>query len=47
LNFPATVDLSAWYVGPSTLLLAFPVVLAIWGFYRSIGGKLFDAKLLA
>jgi hypothetical protein len=47
LNMPATVDLSAWYVGHSTLQLAIPVALAIWGFYRSIGGKVFEARALA
>ena len=47
LNTPVTANLSAWWFGQSVVLLAVPVVLAAWGLYRSIGGRLWRADLIA
>jgi protein kinase-like protein len=40
VSLPATLDTSAWYFGNMVLLVAIPLVLAGWGLYRSLGGKL-------
>ena len=39
LSMLATSDVSSWYVGASALLVAIPIVLASWGFYTSIRGR--------
>jgi serine/threonine-protein kinase len=39
-NLPFTSDFSAWYIGGWLLALLSVVVLAVWGFYHSVGGEL-------
>jgi serine/threonine-protein kinase len=39
LSAPATADLSAWYIGPSSLVLAIPLLLAAWAFRTSLRGS--------
>jgi serine/threonine-protein kinase len=38
-NVPFSADLSAWYMSTSVLATLTVVVLAGWGFYRSLGGE--------
>ena len=40
LSLPATLDTSAWYFGNMLLLVAVVVGLAAWGFYTSMGGRI-------
>jgi hypothetical protein len=47
LNTPVTANLSAWWFSQSMILLAVPVALAAWGFYRSVGGRLWRTDLIA
>jgi hypothetical protein len=37
LNVPATFDLSAWFIGPTAVVMAVPVVLAAWAFTVALG----------
>lgn len=46
LNAPVTLDASAWFFGNSMLLVAIVVVLAAWGFYTSVSGRLWKADPL-
>jgi hypothetical protein len=39
-DVPATLDGSAWYFGNMLLLIAIVVALALWGFYTSVGGRM-------
>ncbi len=43
MNITATLDASAWYFGNMLLLIAVVVGLAAWGFYTSLGGRLWTA----
>ena len=43
---PTTLDTSAWYFGNTLLLLAIAVGLSAWGFYTSLGGKLWAGEAL-
>jgi len=43
---PATTDASAWYFGDVLLLLGVAVGLVAWGFYTSLGGRLWDHNAL-
>ncbi len=47
MNVPATTDTSAWYFGDMVLLMAIAVGLASWGFYASLGGRLWTSDTLA
>jgi Protein kinase domain len=38
-NLPLSADLSAWFLINSVLALLSVVVLAVWGFYHSLGGQ--------
>jgi len=38
-NLPLSADLSAWFMTNSLCALASVVVLAVWGFYHSLGGQ--------
>lgn len=38
-NLPFTSDFSSWYVGTSILAMTSIIILAVWGFYHSLGGK--------
>jgi len=38
-NVPFTADFSAWYMTTSILALLSVLVLAVWGFYHSLGGE--------
>ena len=38
-NVPLTADFSAWYMSTALLALLSVVVLAVWGFYHSLGGQ--------
>src|SRR4030095_2213329 len=40
MNIPATLDTSAWYFGNMLLLVGLVVGLTMWGFYTSLGGRL-------
>jgi hypothetical protein len=42
---PATADISAWYLPQTMVVLAIPVALALWGFYTSLGGRIFETEL--
>jgi hypothetical protein len=39
-DVPVTLDASAWYFGNMMLLLTIVVALALWGFYTSVGGRM-------
>jgi len=43
---PTTLDASAWYFGNTLLLVAIAVGLSAWGFYTSLGGKLWTGESL-
>ncbi len=45
LVLPATTDLSAWYVGPTILVLAIPLALASWAFFTAVSGRLWQTDL--
>ena len=45
LAVPATADLSAWYLPHTVFALAIPLALAVWGFYTSLGGRVFKNEL--
>jgi serine/threonine-protein kinase len=47
LNIPVTDNASAWWFGYMLLMLVLPIALAVWGLYRSVGGRLWKAELLA
>jgi serine/threonine protein kinase len=47
VNLTATLDTSAWYFGSMLLLVAIPVVLAGWGLYTSLGGRLWSTEALS
>jgi hypothetical protein len=47
LNAPVTLDMSAWYFGNATLLVAIVVALATWGFYTSVSGRVWKTDPLA
>ena len=38
-NLPLSGDLSAWFATNSLLALLSVLVLAVWGFYHSLGGQ--------
>jgi hypothetical protein len=44
MNAPVTLDASAWFFGNMLLLAALPVALAAWGFYTSLGGRLWATE---
>jgi hypothetical protein len=44
MNIPATLDTSAWYFGNMLLLIAITVALAGWGFYTSLGGRIWTSE---
>jgi serine/threonine-protein kinase len=44
---PATLDASAWYFGYMLLILGMAAALATWGFYVSVGGRLWRVDPLA
>jgi hypothetical protein len=44
---PSTLDTSAWYFGYMLLILAIVIGLATWGFYVSVGGRLWKLDPLA
>ena len=44
-NFPLTINFSAWYAGSGVMAILGVAALAIWGFYRSQGGKVFGESL--
>ena len=46
-NLPLSVDPSDWYWSSSAVTLALLVGLAVWGFYRSIDGRLLGDDLLS
>jgi serine/threonine-protein kinase len=47
VGFPLTVDLSVWYAGRSIFALALTGAIAVYGFYRSQGGRpLFREEIL-
>jgi len=46
MNIPATLDTSAWYFGNMLLLMGIVVGLAMWGFYMSVGGRLWTSEPL-
>ncbi|MBZ5685429.1 MAG: serine/threonine protein kinase [Acidobacteriia bacterium] len=39
LSLPLSGDISAWYMGNSLVALFSVVVIAVWGFYHSLGGQ--------
>jgi len=39
-NLPFSSDLSVWFMSGSLLALSTVVVLAVWGFYHSLGGEM-------
>ena len=39
LSLPLSSDVSAWYLGNSLVALFSVVVIAVWGFYHSLGGQ--------
>jgi hypothetical protein len=41
-DVPATLDASAWYFGNVMLLIAIVVGLALWGFYTSVGHRMWS-----
>jgi hypothetical protein len=43
-DVPATLDASAWYFGNVVLLVTIVVGLALWGFYTSVGGRIWRTK---
>jgi hypothetical protein len=47
IDLPATTDASAWYFGDVLLLLGVAVGLVAWGFYTSLGGRLWDHNTLS
>ena len=46
MNITATLDGSAWYFGNMLVLLGIVVALAVWGFYTSLGGRLWATETL-
>ncbi len=44
LVMPATLELSAWYVGQSVLIAAIPLSLASWALYTSASGPLWNTS---
>jgi serine/threonine-protein kinase len=46
VSLPATLDTSAWYFGNMLLLAAIAVALAGWGFYTSLGGRLWSSNVM-
>jgi hypothetical protein len=46
MSLPTTFDLSAWYFGNMVLLLALVIALAAWGFYTSLGGRVWNDSLI-
>ena len=46
LILPPSLDTSAWYFGNLLLLVAIVVVFGAWGFYTSLGGKLWNTDLI-
>ena len=47
MSLPATFDLSVWYFGNMVLLAAVAVALAAWGFYTSLGRRLWSSEALS
>jgi hypothetical protein len=43
-DVPVTLDGSAWYLGNMLLLVAVIAALAVWGFYRSVGGRVWQTS---
>jgi hypothetical protein len=46
MNITATLDGSTWYFGNMLVLLGIVVALAVWGFYTSLGGRLWATETL-
>jgi serine/threonine-protein kinase len=46
MNITATLDASAWYFGNMLLLVGIVIGLAAWGFYTSLGGRLWAGDSL-
>ena len=44
MNIPATLDTSAWYFGNMLVLVGLVVGLTLWGFYTSVGGRLWTGE---
>ena len=44
LNYPATTNLSAWYIGATVFLFAVPLAMAVWAFYTAIGPRAAAAR---
>ena len=44
---PATIDLSAWYIGQTMLVTAIPVALASWALYQSVSGRLWRSEVFS
>ena len=44
LNAPVTLDSSAWYFGNMLLLVGIAISVAAWGFYTSLGGRIWTSE---
>jgi hypothetical protein len=44
VSLPATLDTSAWFFGNMLLLIAITVGLTGWGFYTSLGGRIWTSE---
>jgi hypothetical protein len=44
VSIPTTADTGVWYFGAVVVVVAIPLILAGWGFYRAVGGRLWEQR---